>query len=320
MSAVRAPRLVDGDVAARGLAGRRTSWCGRRRPGRCSATSASRSTPSSPTPWSAARRRGATSSSRSSARARRRRHRARARARRAALPRARSTTSRCPRGSTPAYVVGGRLRHRRRRHRPRAPGARLRRGRPRSSAGVRPPDAQPGRARRAVHRRGALARGRRRCATANDARSSTSSSARGAAGATLDYTHSVPHCWRCGDGPHLLGQAELVRRDEHAQGRPGRARTRRIDWHPEHIRDGRFGEWLENNVDWALSRDRYWGTPLPVWRCERRAPHLRRLARRALRRSPGATCRRSTRTARRSTRSTFAVPRVRRDRRAASRR
>ena len=40
-----------------------------------------------------------------------------------------------------------------------------------------------------------------------------------------------------------------------------------IDWHPEHIRDGRFGEWLANNVDWALSRDRFWGTPLPIWRC-----------------------------------------------------
>jgi len=41
-----------------------------------------------------------------------------------------------------------------------------------------------------------------------------------------------------------------------------------IDWHPGHIREGRFGEWLSNNVDWALSRDRFWGTPLPIWRCE----------------------------------------------------
>ena len=46
------------------------------------------------------------------------------------------------------------------------------------------------------------------------------------------------------------------------------AANQAVDWHPAYIRDGRFGEWLENNVDWALSRDRFWGTPLPIWRCD----------------------------------------------------
>ena len=51
------------------------------------------------------------------------------------------------------------------------------------------------------------------------------------------------------------------------------AENQTIGWHPEHIRDGRMGEWLSNNVDWALSRDRFWGTPLPIWRCDE--GHLR---------------------------------------------
>ena len=46
------------------------------------------------------------------------------------------------------------------------------------------------------------------------------------------------------------------------------AQNQTIGWHPEYIRDGRMGEWLANNVDWALSRDRFWGTPLPIWRCD----------------------------------------------------
>ncbi len=82
-----------------------------------------------------------------------------------------------------------------------------------------------------------------------------------------DHQHDYPFCWRC-DTPLLYYAKDswFIKMSQLREKLVANNQT--INWVPEHIKDGRFGEWLTNAKDWAVSRERYWGTPLPIWQCQ----------------------------------------------------
>ncbi|CAB4644594.1 unannotated protein [freshwater metagenome] len=83
----------------------------------------------------------------------------------------------------------------------------------------------------------------------------------------LQYEHQYPHCWRCHTALIYYAQPSWYIRTTSIKDALIRE-NEKTNWHPETIKTGRYGDWLENNIDWALSRNRFWGTPLPIWRCE----------------------------------------------------
>jgi len=82
-----------------------------------------------------------------------------------------------------------------------------------------------------------------------------------------NYKHDYPFCWRCKSPLIYFARGGWFVRTTREIGHVI-DNNKKVDWHPEHIKEGRFGSFLESNIDWALSRERYWGTPLNVWQCE----------------------------------------------------
>ncbi len=81
------------------------------------------------------------------------------------------------------------------------------------------------------------------------------------------FEHPYPHCWRCHTALIYYAQPSWYIRTTSIKDELIRENAN-TNWHPETIKTGRYGDWLNNNIDWALSRNRFWGTPLPIWRCE----------------------------------------------------